>query len=103
MQQEERFDIESFGLRAAQYVRASTDMQRYSNENQKDTIAAYAARRDITIVRTYSDDGVSGVALTANRPPSVEKTLIRDAISGSADFDIILVYDVSRWGRFPRC
>jgi DNA invertase Pin-like site-specific DNA recombinase len=42
------------GLRAAQYVRMSTDLQRYSTENQAATIAAYAARHNLTIVRTYA-------------------------------------------------
>ena len=28
------------------------------------------------------------------------KQLIADVESGTADFDVILVYDVSRWGRF---
>jgi hypothetical protein len=45
------------GLRAAQYVRMSTDHQRYSTLNQAETIAAYAARRGITIVGSYSDEG----------------------------------------------
>jgi DNA invertase Pin-like site-specific DNA recombinase len=40
-------------FRAAQYVRMSTDHQRYSTENQADAIAAYAAQRNLEIVRTY--------------------------------------------------
>jgi DNA invertase Pin-like site-specific DNA recombinase len=43
------------GLRAAQYLRVSTDQQKYSLENQAVAIAAYAARRNISIVSTYSD------------------------------------------------
>lgn len=35
----------STGVRAAQYVRMSTEHQRYSTENQADIIAQYAARR----------------------------------------------------------
>ena len=50
-------------LRAAQYVRMSTDRQIYSTENQRDTIAAYAARHNVTIVSTYKDDGRSGLLL----------------------------------------
>jgi hypothetical protein len=68
-------------LRAAQYVRMSTDYQIYSTENQKATIAAYAAQHGISIVRTYCDDGCSGVALTRRQGL---KHLIRDAVSGSA-------------------
>jgi hypothetical protein len=40
------------GLRAAQYVRMSTDRQRYSIQNQAAVIAAYAHTHHLTIVRT---------------------------------------------------
>jgi DNA invertase Pin-like site-specific DNA recombinase len=84
-------------LRAAQYVRMSTDYQRYSIQNQAAAIAAYAQQRNLTIVRTYVDEGRSGVRIKG-RPGLIE--LIEDVQSGKADFDHILVYDVSRWGRF---
>ena len=84
-------------LRAAQYVRMSTELQRYSTQNQAAAIAAYAQQRDLTIVRTYVDPGRSGVRIN-RRPGLIE--LIKDVQSGNADFDHILVYDVSRWGRF---
>jgi hypothetical protein len=38
--------------RAAEYVRMSTDHQKYSTENQADAIRQYAARRGLEIVRT---------------------------------------------------
>jgi len=41
--------------RAAQYVRMSTDYQRYSIENQAAVIAAYAQLHKLSIVRTYRD------------------------------------------------
>ena len=44
-------------FRAAQYVRMSTDRQRYSIENQAAVIAAYAQLHDLSIVRTYRDEG----------------------------------------------
>jgi DNA invertase Pin-like site-specific DNA recombinase len=84
-------------LRAAQYVRVSTDQQKYSIENQAAAIAAYAARRNIGIVRTYSDVGRSGVRIIGR---DALQQLIRDVQHERADFDCILVYDVSRWGRF---
>ena len=83
--------------RAAQYVRMSTDYQRYSIENQAAVIAAYAQAHDLTIVRTYRDEGESGLRLK-NRLGLIR--LLDDARSEHADFDHILVYDVSRWGRF---
>ncbi|MEH2614396.1 DNA invertase Pin-like site-specific DNA recombinase [Bradyrhizobium sp. AZCC 1693] len=84
-------------LRAAQYVRMSTELQRYSIQNQAAAIAAYAQQRNLTIVRTYVDEGRSGVRING-RAGLIE--LIEDVQSGNADFDHILVYDVSRWGRF---
>jgi len=44
-------------IRAAQYVRMSTEHQQYSTENQADVIRDYAIARGIEIVRTYADDG----------------------------------------------
>src|SRR3981189_2143653 len=84
-------------LRAAQYVRMSTDYQRYSIQNQAAAIAAYALNHNLTIVRTYADEGRSGLRIN-NRTGLVD--LINDVRLGRADFDHILVYDVSRWGRF---
>jgi len=84
-------------VRAAQYVRMSTEHQKYSTENQADAMQQYAARRGIEIVRTYADEGKSGLRLDGR---DALKQLIEDVQSGKADFTIILVYDVSRWGRF---
>ena len=85
------------GGRAAQYVRMSTDSQRYSTQNQAAAIAVYAAQHDLVIVRTYTDEGRSGLSI-GRRDGLIQ--LIDDVRSGRADFDHILVYDVSRWGRF---
>lgn len=84
-------------IRAAEYVRMSTEHQKYSTANQSDTIHAYAALRNMTIVRTYADEGISGLSL--HRREAL-KRLIADVEGGNADFKAILVYDVSRWGRF---
>ncbi len=83
--------------RAVEYVRMSTEHQQYSTENQADKIREYAARRGIEIVRTYADAGKSGLRMEGR--VSLQQ-LLKDVESGSADFTIILVYDVSRWGRF---
>ena len=83
--------------RAAQYVRMSTEHQRYSTENQSDAIAHYAEQRGIEIVRTYSDEGKSGLRIQGR---DGLKQLIDDIQSGKADFEAVLVYDISRWGRF---
>lgn len=83
--------------RAAQYVRMSTDHQRYSIENQADVIAAYVAVHDLTIVQTYTDAGRSGHRLEDR---DALQQLLDDIQSGLADFETVLVYEVSRWGRF---
>lgn len=84
-------------VRAAEYVRMSTDHQKYSTENQADAIRQYASSRGIEIVRTYADDGKSGLSIDGRA--SLQR-LIADVEAGTTDFEMILVYDVSRWGRF---
>jgi DNA invertase Pin-like site-specific DNA recombinase len=84
-------------VRAAQYVRMSTEHQKYSTENQSEAIQQYAVRRRIEIVRTYADEGKSGLRLEGR---AALKQLIEDVQTKRADFTIILVYDISRWGRF---
>lgn len=82
--------------RAAQYIRMSTDRQDLSPLIQKDAIAAFASKTGFEIVNSYEDEGKSGVQLS-NRPRL--RQLLRDVTEG-APFTDILVYDVSRWGRF---
>lgn len=84
-------------VRAAEYVRMSTDHQKYSTENQSEAIRHYAAARGIEIVCTYSDAGKSGLKIEGR---DALKQLIDDVQTGNTDFTIVLVYDVSRWGRF---
>jgi len=84
-------------VRAAEYVRKSTDHQEYSTKLQSAANRAYAARHGMTIVRTYADEGKSGLTLGGREDL---RRLLNDVQSGAADFEVILVYDVSRWGRF---
>ena len=75
----------------------STEHQRYSTENQADAIRAYAARRNFQIVRTYQDQGKSGLNIGGREGL---RNLLADVVGGKADYNVVLVYDVSRWGRF---
>ena len=84
-------------FRAAEYVRMSTEHQQYSTENQADKIREYATRRGIEIIKTYADAGKSGLRIDGRQ---ALQQLIKDVETGVSDFQIILVYDVSRWGRF---
>jgi len=84
-------------IRVAEYVRMSTDHQQYSTENQADVIHKYAESHNMEIVKTYSDDGKSGLQIKGRE---ALQRLIEDVKTKQADFEAILVYDISRWGRF---
>ena len=88
---------QAYLFRAVEYVRMSTEHQQYSTENQAVKIREYAKQRGIEIIRTYADSGKSGLNIGGRQ--SLQQ-LISLVESGKADFQIILVYDVSRWGRF---
>jgi DNA invertase Pin-like site-specific DNA recombinase len=81
----------------AQYVRMSTEDQQYSIANQSAKIQEYAARQGFSICHTYTDAGRSGLVIKRRKGLS---DLLADVVSGRADFRAVLVYDVSRWGRF---
>ena len=82
---------------AAQYVRASTERQQYSIEYQSKTISQYASEHGFEVVRTFSDEARSGLDL---RYRPALRQLLAEVMGGQASFRFILVFDVSRWGRF---
>ena len=82
---------------AAQYLRVSTDEQRYSLHNQAEAIRDYAESHRFTIVQTYCDLAKSGLVL---RRRAGLRQLLSDVASGKQNYRAVLVYDVSRWGRF---
>lgn len=84
--------------RAAQYLRMSREHQQYSIANQSATIALFGAAHNVGIVRSFVDEGKSGRSIKGR---SALQALLQIVESGHADFDQVLVYDVSRWGRFP--
>lgn len=88
---------ESVASPAVAYARMSTDHQKYSTENQLDVIRRYASARGIEILRVFEDSGRSGLRLDGRE--ALQK-LMAEVHSGTADFSAILVYDVSRWGRY---
>ena len=85
------------GVPVVAYVRMSTEHQQYSTQNQLDRITEYAARRDMTIVRVFADEGKSGLSMKGR---DSLRQMIGEVESGKADFKGILAYDISRWGRF---
>src|SRR6266850_7071417 len=82
---------------AAAYVRMSTEHQQYSTSNQMDVIREYAKRRGMQIIKEYSDEGKSGLNIQGRESLA---QMIQDVQDGKINFSSILVYDVSRWGRF---
>ena len=89
--------IGSSPIPAAQYVRMSTEHQQYSLDNQSTAIQRYAESHGFSVVRTYSDAARSGLVLK-NR--SGLRQLLKDVVAGATEFKVVLVYDISRWGRF---
>lgn len=81
-----------------QYTRMSTEHQRYSTENQARFIAEFASAHGMEIVRSYQDDGKSGLNIEGRQGL---QRLLQDVQGGNVNFVAVLVYDVSRWGRFP--
>src|SRR5689334_15724274 len=90
-------NADRFPNRAAAYVRMSTEHQQYSTSNQMDVIREYAKRRGLEIVKEYSDEGKSGLNIQGRDSLA---QMIKDVEAGAGEFSSILVYDVSRWGRF---
>ena len=82
---------------AAQYLRMSTDMQECSIENQAVVIQRYADANGFKILKTYEDAGKSGLTISQRKGL---QSLLSDVLQHRAVFRAVLVYDVSRWGRF---
>lgn len=83
--------------KAVAYVRMSTDHQKYSTANQLDVIKKYAQANRLDLVEIFSDDGKSGVQLKGRKEAIRLFGIIQ---SGNVYFKHLLVYDVSRWGRY---
>ncbi|MDO9433979.1 recombinase family protein [Hydrogenophaga sp.] len=83
--------------RAVAYVRMSTSQQDLSIGTQLAAIHSYAEVNNLQVIRVYEDAARSGLGIT-NREGM--KSMIRDVMETPRPFDVVLVYDVSRWGRF---
>jgi DNA invertase Pin-like site-specific DNA recombinase len=81
----------------AQYLRMSTEHQQYSLDNQIAANKEYADRNGFTVIRSYVDSGKSGLALKHREGLA---QLLHDVTAEEQPYQAILVYDVSRWGRF---
>ena len=88
-----------FKNKACMYLRLSKDdgMNSESNSitNQRELIQSYAKKSNLEIVKEYVDDGYSGT--TYDRPAL--KDLMEEISKKNRAFDIIIVKDLSRFGR----
>ncbi len=82
--------------RAVGYVRRSTDRQEQSIPDQKKAIETYAAEHDLSLVKFYTDDAISGTSTLGRR---AFQQMVQDAQKSTKRFDRIIVYDVKRFGR----
>jgi len=80
-------------LRAALYLRVSTDQQ--TTENQRLVLAKLAERRGFEIVREYEDAGISGASGRDKRPAF--DAMLKDA--ARRRFDVLLIWSIDRLGR----
>ncbi|MHC4695469.1 MAG: recombinase family protein [Planctomycetota bacterium] len=78
------------------YVRRSTDRQEQSIPDQKKAIKDYAAEHGLRLSKFYVDDAISGTSTLGRR---AFQQMIQDAQSPARGFDVIIVYDVKRFGR----
>lgn len=82
---------------AAQYLRVSTERQEYSLDFQSARIANYAHENGFDVFQTYCDEARSGLEIGRRRGLS---QLLQDVVGAKQSYKAVLVYDVSRWGRF---
>lgn len=82
----------------AYYRHSAEDKQENSVPLQRDFVHDLLQKHDVEIIHEEADEGVSG--LTANRPGF--NRLFKDWIlnPSAPQFDYVIAYDVSRWGRF---
>jgi DNA invertase Pin-like site-specific DNA recombinase len=78
-------------LRAAQYVRMSTEHQRYSPENQLENIRQYAVAHQMEIVQEHANHGRSGLNIAGREGLN---RLMEDVETNRIGFSASLVYDV---------
>lgn len=84
-------------IRVAAYMRMSTERQAGSIPNQRLALLNYARRHKMEIVKEYIDTGKSGLTIKNRRGL---QSLIHDITGGKVEFEAVLVYDITRWGRF---
>jgi DNA invertase Pin-like site-specific DNA recombinase len=80
-------------LRAAVYMRVSSDRQ--TVENQRRDLERMAAHRNWNVVETYTDQGISG-SKGRDKRPAFDR-MCKDAAHGK--LDVVMVWAIDRLGR----
>lgn len=81
---------------AVAYLRRSTEQQERSLGDQEAVVRRYAAEHGLRILRTYTDDAISGVDTRARR---AFRAMMSEAEQSDRDLDVVLVYNVRRRGN----
>jgi len=81
---------------AVGYLRCSTDIQSDTSiPDQQREIETWAAKQGIQVTEWFKDEGKSGI--THQQRPDFMRLIRR--VEHRPDFQYILIYDRSRWGR----
>lgn len=78
-------------VRGAMYVRSATVDQAALNR-QTTAIESYVDRNNLQIVKRYAECG---------KPGRARDEMMNAVQNGKADFAVILMENITRWGRFP--
>jgi DNA invertase Pin-like site-specific DNA recombinase len=90
-----RLPSEGMTMRVVSYIRMSTGRQETSPAQQRAAIQAHAAKHGYTIAAEYADLGITGDSV--NKRPEFKRMIAEAAAN---QFDRIVAYDRSRFGRF---
>ena len=83
--------------KAISYCRCSTDKQDVSIAQQREVIEKYCQENHIKLIKSFQDEGISGI--TSEKRPGF-MAMVDFVKKNFDDFDYVLVYDQSRFGRF---
>ncbi|MFM9994825.1 MAG: recombinase family protein [Phycisphaerales bacterium] len=90
------------GLRAVTavgYLRRSTDRQEQSIPDQQRALETHCREHGLTLLRCYTDDAISGTSTVGRHAFQQMMADAQRPGPGGADFGVIVVYDVKRFGR----
>jgi DNA invertase Pin-like site-specific DNA recombinase len=82
----------------AYYRHSAQDRQENSIAIQSEQVRQFATEHNLEIIHEFSDKGISGLSVEGRH--AFNEMLNDYVIGGMAEFDYVLVLDVSRWGRF---